>query len=223
MLIIAHRGASAKELENTRAAFKLARELGADGVELDVHATKDGEIVVHHDPLINGIAISETVGADVRESVLQNGETVPTLQETLDILGPECIVFVELKSLPATFDDDLLSILHRGPNPANCRIHSFDHRIVRRIREKDPTFPGGILSTSYPVYPAEQIKQAGASALWQQDAMVDNDLVDTVHNHGFEVYVWTVDDETRAVELRDIGVDGICTNTPDVIRRAVQR
>src|SRR5829696_2080986 len=98
--VIAHRGASGYEYENSRAAFRRAVMLDADGVELDVHATRDGVIVVHHDPDVPGFGpICEMSVAEARQARIRNGEPLPMLQEILDLVG-ERDVYVEVKSLP---------------------------------------------------------------------------------------------------------------------------
>src|SRR3954468_16218449 len=87
-MVIAHRGASGYEYENSRAAFRRAVLLDADGVELDVHATRDGAIVVFHDPELPTLGrIAELDLTDVRRHRLPNGETVPLLAEILEIMG----------------------------------------------------------------------------------------------------------------------------------------
>ena len=88
MHIIAHRGASGYEYENSRAAFRRAVMLDADGVELDVHATQDGALVVHHDADLPGVGpIATLTRAEVRQIRIRNGETLPLLEEVLDLLG----------------------------------------------------------------------------------------------------------------------------------------
>ena len=83
-LVIAHRGASAVELENSLAAFRAAARLGADGVELDVHASADGELFVHHDETVDGSHhIAHTAAGKIRALRIANGEPVPTLAEAL--------------------------------------------------------------------------------------------------------------------------------------------
>ncbi|MEP7326445.1 MAG: glycerophosphodiester phosphodiesterase, partial [Gemmatimonadota bacterium] len=127
--IIAHRGASGREFENSRAAFARAVELGADGVELDVHSSSDGIILVHHDAELEGLGpIGHLSYMAMQEFRLPNGETVPTLPEVLEILG-DLDVYVEVKSLSPAFDPSLLSVLDQGPAPARYAVHSFDHRI----------------------------------------------------------------------------------------------
>src|SRR5204863_5393294 len=95
-LVIAHRGASSVELENSLAAFRAAAGQGADGVELDVHATIDGEIVVHHDPSVLGLPIAQARARDLAAVPPANGEPIPTLAQALDVPG-KLKVFAEVK------------------------------------------------------------------------------------------------------------------------------
>jgi glycerophosphoryl diester phosphodiesterase len=217
-LVIAHRGASAAELENTLAAFRTAVAMGADGVELDVHVSADGIPVVHHDPHVNALAIAETPLDPLRTVVLANGERIPTLAEALDVLGPSLRVYVELKALPEAHDAGVLEAMAAGQAPTNYQVHSFDHRIVRRLRGAKPDLKCGLLSCSYPIRPFVPLLDARAGVLWQQESLVDKQLIDEGHGLGLQVFAWAVDDPVRMKALVDIGTDAICTNRPDVAR-----
>jgi len=219
--IIAHRGASAYEVENSLAAFRAAAQLGADGVELDVHGTKDGTLVVHHDSSAGSFRIADTRFGELRDHKLPNGETIPRLSDALSTLGTDVEVFVEVKDLRAEHDDSLLEVLEAGPAPTRYHVHSFDHRIIRRLRVKHPSLPCGVLSTSYPVDPLAQLRDAHATELWQVKDMIDKQLVDEAHAADYRVYTWTVDDQQHMRELIALGVDAICTNRPDVAREVV--
>ena len=218
MLVIAHRGASAREPENSLAAFRSAIDLGSDGVELDIHATADGALVVHHDDTVAGVCIPRSSLDTVRECLLANGEPVPTLGEALNVLGAKARVFVEVKTLDASQEAALLQVLDDGPAPQHYHVHSFDHRIVRRLMQHRKGLVGGVLSASYPVNPLIQLEQTGATELWQQESLVDDELVAAVHAIGKRIFPWTVDAPTRIEELIDMGVDGICSNVPDRVR-----
>ncbi len=220
-LIIAHRGASAVEPENSLAAFRAAGRLGADGVELDIHATADGALIVHHDAEIAGTFIPTATAAAVRAQRLPNGEPPPLLDEALAAIGLRLRVFVEVKTLPPACDAGLLSVLDRGPNPAGYAVHGFDHRILARLGRLRPTLPRGVLSVSYPVRPLVSLQDVGAVALWQDRALVDEDLAAVLHADGAQLIVWTVDEPVEMARLAGIGVDGVCTNRPDVGRRTV--
>ena len=221
-LVIAHRGASAREVENSLAAFRAAAALGADGVELDIHATADGALFVHHDEKIGGVHhIPYLPARRVRELRLANGEPIPTLAEALDAVGSRLQVFVEVKSLAPRFDDRLFDALAHGPNPAGYAVHSFDHRIVRRLGLERPDLRRGVLASAYPVRPLAALEDAGATMLWQEWLLVDRALVDALHGADMQILVWTVDDPAAMERLLDLGVDGVCTNHPEVGRQAV--
>ncbi|NIM51505.1 MAG: hypothetical protein GTN62_11895 [Gemmatimonadales bacterium] len=220
-LVIAHRGASAYEVENSLAAFRAASAMGADGVELDVHVTADGVPVVHHDPAAGPRLIAAVDYQDLTGYRLSNGEPVPTLAQALGVMGPDLSVFVEVKSLAPEHDAVLLDVLDRGPHPARYQVHSFDHRIVQRLHAQRPALPGGILSSSYPILPFAPLEQVGAAVLWQQESLIDRDLVRGAHERGYQLYAWTVDEPERMRLLIEMEVDALCTNRPDVGRRVV--
>jgi glycerophosphoryl diester phosphodiesterase len=215
-IVIAHRGAAAQEPENSLAAFRKAVSLGAHGIELDIHATADGKLAVFHDATLEGSAISSQQWSTVRGHRLPNGEPIPALEEALEAIGGAALVFVEVKSLPSSFDDSLFAALDGAPAPENCRVHSFDHRIVRRLRSKRPGLRCGVLSASYPVDPLRQVADALAAELWQEDSLIDPELLDLAARNGIPVYAWTVDSPDRMEILARWGVSGICTNRPEL-------
>ena len=219
-LVIAHRGASAIELENSLAAFRAAAGQGADGVELDVHATIDGELVVHHDPSVVGLPIAQARAKDLAAIPLSNGERIPTLAQALDVLG-RLKVFVEVKVLDPRWDDRLLETLDRGPNPSGYAVHSFAFHVVRRLGEKRPTLPRGILSEVATRSPQQTLEDAKAQTLWQERGTLDEALIKTVHGLGATIFAWTVDNPSEMERLIRWGVDGICTNHPERGRRVV--
>jgi glycerophosphoryl diester phosphodiesterase len=220
-LIIAHRGASAVEAENSLAAFRAAGRLGADGVELDIHATLDGALVVHHDATVSGLYIPEASAAEVRARRLPNGEPPPLLEEALAAVDPRLRVYVEVKTLPPSCDARLLTILDAGPHPTGYAVHSFDHRLVARLGRMRPTLPRGVLSASYPIRPLVPLTDAGAVAFWQDRALVDLDLSAMLHLAGAQLIVWTVDEPAEMRRLAGLGADALCTNRPDVARRTM--
>jgi len=214
-LSIGHRGASGHEHENSRAAFRRAKALGAEGVELDIHATRDGAIVVHHDPALEGLGrIGDLALEAVQRHHLPNGETVPLLSEILTLLrGMD--VWVEVKGLEEYLDAVLLHTLHAGPEPERYAVHSFDHRIVRRLGERDGALRRGVLLDARLIDPLPVLAAAGATVLWQAQVMVDRALVDEVHRAGRRIIAWTANSEADLKRLIACGVDGICTDFPE--------
>ena len=220
--VIAHRGASGYEYENSRAAFRRAVMLDADGVELDIHATQDGGIIVHHDPEIPGAGpIAELSLAEARRLHIPNGESLPMLAEILDLVGDRD-VWVEVKSLAPAYDGVLLAILDRGPAPHRYAIHSFDHRIVHRLGEARPNLRRGILLSSACLHdPVGVMRAVGATTLWQEWQQVDQELVTLSHEAGCAVIAWTVNEIGDLDRMVRLGVDGLCGNYPDRIRVAI--
>lgn len=218
--IIAHRGASGYEYENSRAAFRRAITLDADAIELDVHTTRDGAIVVHHDADLPGLGlIAHLTLAEVRGARLRNGEPVPLLAEALDLIGDR-EVWIEVKSLPAPADPELLATLDAGPAPARYAVHGFDHRIIHRLGQARPELRRGILLSAYLQDSVGAMRAAGATVLWQEWHLIDAELVGDVHAAGGLVVAWTVNDIGECERLARLGVDGLCGNYPDRMRVA---
>jgi glycerophosphoryl diester phosphodiesterase len=219
--VIAHRGASGYEYENSLAAFRRAVMLDADGVELDVHVTRDGRMVVHHDPVLAGLgAIGGLDLLALRQARLPNGEPVPLLSEVLDLMGNRD-VWVEVKALDPDWDEELLKVFDRGPAPQRYAVHSFDHRLVGRLGAARPGLRRGILLSAYPADPVSAMEAVGASTLWQEWHYVDDELVRTVHDAGRALVAWTVNELADLRRLARLGVDGLCGNYPDRIRVAI--
>lgn len=192
--------------------------MGADGVELDVHATADGVQLVHHDADLPGYGpIATHAWTDLQEARLPNGEPVPTLAESLEMLQG-LTVHVEVKTLAAGHDARLLAVLDAGPEPDRYRVHSFDHRIVARLGELRPSLPRGILLASRPLDPVRLLRECGASTLWQEHHLIDTLLVESVQAADAEVIAWTVNDSAIAQRLALAGVSGLCGNFPDRLK-----
>jgi glycerophosphoryl diester phosphodiesterase len=195
--------------------------LDADGVELDVHATRDGTIVVHHDAELPGVGpIAQLTTDEARQVRIRNGEALPLLQEVLELVGDHD-VWVEVKSLPSAHDQALLAVLDAGPAPQRYAVHSFDHRIVRRLGEARPELARGILLSAYLNETVGALRAVGATTLWQEWQLVDEALVKAVHAAGCRIHAWTVNEVGDLEHLVRLGVDGLCGNYPDRIRVAI--
>ena len=215
---IAHRGIHDRYPENSLPALVAALDAGADAVELDVHATRDGVVVVHHDanlppsttPL-SGRAIAAVGAADLATFELTPGVGIPTLEEILLALAPRAKVYIEIKA--SGIEAVVAAVLARVPSAAtSCAVHSFDHRIVQHFGRIAPTIPTGILLVGYPVDAAAVLTAAAARDLWQSCEFVDADLVASIHRARGRVIAWTCNDPAEWNRLREIGVDGICTD-----------
>ena len=217
--IIAHRGASGHAVENSLEAFRKADELRADGVELDVHASADGAIVVFHDAeLPGGESIRKLPVARIREHRLANGEQVPLLSEVLAAV-PDLHIFIEVKELDTRWDSILLRTIASG-GPERCAVHSFDHRIIARLAALRPTLACGALAVARLVDPVHALDRSRADTLWQEIDMVDASLIQQVHDSNRRVFAWTVNDADTARRMTELGVDGLCGNFPERLGRS---
>ena len=227
-LLIGHRGAPRERPENTLPSFLRALELGADGIELDVHATKDGVVIVHHDAVprataptgrlagrrIDALTFDELQGFSVRGLAL-----IPTLAEVLAVARGRADVFVELKA--PGIEEAVVDVIRKSPAPARCAVHAFDHQAVRRVRAIAPELRGGILFDRPLADVRAAMGEADASDVWPQWELVDGPLVDAVHGAGGRVIAWTVNRPERARELAALGVDALCTDHLTTIRTAL--
>ena len=224
--LIAHRGMPRRYRENTLPGFIAATAAGADGWELDVHATRDGVVVVHHDPVLPaaagslaGRAIADLDYGDLATvSLAGTDERIPTLDDVLGAAAPGITVYVEIKAVG--IEEMTMECLRRHPG-VETAIHCFDHRVARRVNLIDPTCPVGILSDSYLVDTAHAMGTAGARDYWPHRTMVDAALVTTVHGAGGRVIVWTVNDVDDARRLAALGVDALCSDVIDELRAAL--
>jgi glycerophosphoryl diester phosphodiesterase len=213
--VIAHRGASARAVENSLAAFRLARDLGADGVELDVHATRDHAFVVHHDAELPGRGpIAMLTLGEARRHRLGNGEPVPLLEEALGVLA-DLDAFVEVKAMGASAEGAFFRTLDHAPQPARCAVHSFDHSLIAHLGRQRPDFRYGVLCERTPASPADTLAGVRATDLWQRRDGVTSALMNEVHEAGGRVIAWTVNRDADLLHLMRLGVDGLCTDHPD--------
>jgi glycerophosphoryl diester phosphodiesterase len=214
-LRIAHRGMPRAARENTLPSFQLALEAGADGLELDVHATADGVVVIHHDErLRGGPAIAQLTLAQLREHEAAPGVQIPTLAELCELVAGRAILFVELKG--AGIEQAALEVL--GQYAGEAAIHSFDHAMIQRTRRLDSERRLGVLFDEAPVDVLGTMSATGATDVWPHWRLVTPALVATVHEAGGRVIPWTVNDPARAQRLAALGVDALCGDDVRTLR-----
>lgn len=201
-------------------AFARALELGADGVELDVHSTRDGVVVAHHDlaphgrppdeEWLEGRPIATLSLRELRRFSAAPGVGIPPLAQVLRALGGRAELFVEIKG--RGIERQVVETI-RAAAPANrCAVHSFDHHAVRRVRELAPELRTGVLLSSALVDPVAAMRAAGAGDYWIWREFVDEPLVRAVHEADGRVIAWTVNDAAEMRAMAALGVDGICTD-----------
>jgi glycerophosphoryl diester phosphodiesterase len=221
MLVIAHRGASVAAPENTPDAFRRADELGADGVELDVRLGLDGGLLVVHDPLPPPDEAGRRLIAEL-----------PTLDDALDACGSEMLVNVEVKNgVDAGGFDPTLAVveplvdrLRSHPSPAHrWLVSSFSWATIQACRAAAPEIATAWLCYIVDDRVARRVAEAGHAAVHPAEVVVTPELVSICHARGLAVNAWTCNDVDRLVELAEMGVDGVCTDVPDLALSSLGR
>jgi len=226
-LVLAHRGASAAATENTMAAFSLAMELGADGVELDVRRTADGQLAVHHDAhLGDGRTIVDLTAAQLNDAHDADGVVVPLLAEVLDACHGT-LVNIEIKSErdEPDFDADypvaaLVAglIADRAVLGDVVLVTSFDPAAIAAVLATDATIRTGLLSADAEA-PLEAIEAAvtgGHSAVMPHHTMIDATFMERAGAADLYVGTWTVNEADDMARLIDLGVHALITDVPDI-------
>ncbi len=232
--IWAHRGASHYAPENTLPAFELAHEMGADGIELDVHLTRDGALAVAHDFTVDRCSsstgrIAEMTAAQLKELDFSNHKSgyhstrLPLLEEVYAWLKhTDMVVNVEIKSGEIIYGgiEEKLTALAKAMNVEDRVFYSsFDHYSLMRLRAVNPQARTAPLYSEAMYAPWRYAKAIGAQAIHPAHITVNfEDYVTLANEAGILVNVWTVDDPARIAELARQGVNAIITNVPDVAR-----
>lgn len=228
--ILAHRGASKEQPENTMAAFRRAEELQADGIEMDVHLLPDGSLPVHHDDRL-GRTVPEGTGSIYGytfEAIRQfsagaafgeeyRNEKIPSFRELLEFLkGNSLYLNVEIKANTGFItgvEDRVVAMLREYHMEDRCIISSFNHFILKNIKKRYPDFQvGALYSITLDKDMAEYGAEWGCNALHADYHLVDQALVEKAHSLGIAVNVWTVDQKEDIRRMLELGVDCIISN-----------
>jgi glycerophosphoryl diester phosphodiesterase len=207
------------EPENTIRSFLRAVELGADRVELDIHASADGELVVIHDETVDrttnghGYVCNYTV-KQLKSLRLPYREEIPTLNEVIDALKGKVTLQIELKGLGV--EEATVKVLQVRGITHDVVITSFRHDAVKRVRALDPRICTGVLFSCAPIRPAALALDADAGNIHPNVNWVTKAMVDEAHQHGLGVYVWNADTSDSIKNMASLGVDGIGTNRLDI-------
>ena len=222
MSIFAHRGASGYAPENTLAAFELAVNMGADGIEFDVHLSADGVPVVIHDETLERTTGRVGWVKDFTAAELSTLE-VPTLETLFGLMAGEVITLhVELKDVQGRSSEmatKVLDMINKWRLRDRVVISSSNHATLSLIRETDPTIRLGFTFTDALLEPWNNAKQVGATALHPCLAYVKAvpGVIEKSHAEGLEVNVWT-ENETPTTDWSPAdGADGIFTDFPDLL------
>jgi Glycerophosphoryl diester phosphodiesterase len=234
-LNIAHRGFSAIYPENTMLAFIKAVEAGCNGIETDLHRTKDGVLVICHDEDIdrttNGTGFIKdytykelcSFDAGIKYGKEFQGERIPSLDELLDyIKDKDLLINLELKNDIFNYDGiekQVIDKVHEYKVEKNIILSSFNHYSMIKAKEYDSNIKTGVLCAAILYNVHEYVKTVGADALHPFFPSVFNEkIVNEIKNSGIMINAYTVDDVEHMKRLIDLEIDGIITNYPDKLK-----
>jgi glycerophosphoryl diester phosphodiesterase len=240
--IIAHRGASAYYPENTIPSFEGAVAMGADMVELDVQLTSDKEVVVFHDEKISRCADGRGRIADYTLAQLEKLDAgswydkkfkntrIPTLAEVLDICKNRIAVNIEIKTEAVSkmffggIEEKCLKIIEQRGMRKHVVFSSFDPRAIMHLKQIDETAKAAVLFEKNKYgskLPSDIIDSVGADAFNCSKSELSKKWMLDIKSHGISVNIYTVDDVRNMKRIINMGVNGIFTNKPDVLKRVL--
>jgi len=229
--IWAHRGASGHAPENTLEAFALAAKMGADGVELDVRFTKDGEIVIAHDEKLDRISNGQgLIGEYTYEQLLAfdfgykfygevRGIKIATLRQVYELLEPTGLMInIEIKGSDMDMPARCIEIAKEFHMEDRTHFSAFCHKLLLKVHEVAPEMQVAPLYSNNLVYAWDYCGFLQASAVHPLFSQVleDEKYVENCHNKGVKVNVWTANTEKDIQTLLEASCDGIITNYPDL-------
>ncbi|MBM4273252.1 MAG: glycerophosphodiester phosphodiesterase [Deltaproteobacteria bacterium] len=218
--IIGHRGSPLEEPENTLRSFTRALDLGAWGVELDLHLSRDGRLVVIHDKAVERTTNGRGLVKDLTFAQLRNldagkGEPIPALDEVVDLAKGRGRLLVELKAPEAA--KPLLRLFQERRLFDDAYLISFWHPVVRALKEEEPRLQAGVLMVGCPADPGAVARSAGVDLLVLNYVYVNRELADAARRQGLRLIVWNIDDPRELGPYLEMNLFAICSNRPGAI------
>ena len=213
MLKIGHRGAKGYATENTIASFQKAIELGVDMIELDVHLSKDGIPVVIHDETIDRTThYSGFVNQFTAEFLQSIG--VPTLRDVFDLVENRCAINIEIKVFEAT--KPVLEVLKNTKFPQEkIIISSFNWDVLNVCHSEGENISLGFLTELSIEEALTFAKKINAYSINPYFKLLNPENVKDIHQNGFKVFPWTVNNPDDITFVKSLKVDGIISDFPD--------
>lgn len=214
---IAHRGFTRNFPDNTLESFRAALELGVDGVEFDVQETVDGAFYIYHDDDVAGKPIATMTSDEICEIRLKGKYLVPTLQQTLELLGHAPILIVELKQVRSL--DKFLQILRSFADVTRTVIVSFSKELIARMADLAPDIMRAVI-TNTGVKKADEItKSTHSMAIGMASRDLNNEVISRLHKDGTMVFVWDCTDAETVHKALAFDIDGVISDVPDVVKQ----
>lgn len=226
MVVTAHRGAGFLEPENTLRALQRAMALGVDQIEVDARLSRDGRVILMHDPTVdrttNGTGrVADLTLAQLRQLDAGLGESVPTLEDALACVRGKAILQIELKAA-GTAAAVVRTVVAAGMEDGVI-VTSFVHRWLQQVRTSNPRISTGALWARPPHDVVQRARRLGVLALHVWHEHIDEQLVATAHAHGLLVRAWNANHEQAMRRLIALGVDAIGSDRPDILLEVSRR
>lgn len=234
----AHRGFSSEYPENTMIAFEKAIEAGCEGIELDVHFTKDGKMVIIHDEdisrtgnssgLVKNMTYEELCKVDFSYKFTEKTGfcRIPALVEYLELVKDKDIITnIELKTGVYEYrgiEKDVFDLLCKYDLRDKVIISSFNHNSVMRMKELDPEIKCGFLSETWIINTGKYVKENGIEAYHPMFRMLTDEEYRNLREYGCEINTWTVNEPEDIHHMIDLDVEGIISNHPDRIKAILE-
>jgi len=247
-LVAAHRGGAALWPENSLLAFRSALALGVDALELDLHLTADGEVVVLHDPSLDRTSTGTGAVRDLKLADLAavrlktregavTAERVPTFAQVLDLVAPtsaELLPEIKVDANRQRYDgieEKVLALIRARGLRSRTTIQAFQVETIRRLRELEPKARTMLLVARGDVErdrarPAEAVRRArelGATDLGMNHRLIDTDVMSAARAAGIRVAAWTPNEEADIRRMVELGVDMVMSDRPDLAKRLMGR
>ena len=216
ILNLGHRGA-AEVAENTIPSFEKALEHGADGIELDVRKTADGELVVVHLPVVAGRAVQSSSYEEIRQ--LRDGLEVPLLKDVLRQFRKQTFLNIEFKE--TGYEEEAIGLILKHGDPANTMISAFHPETLTKVHELSPALQLGYIYNR--TQDEESRHNAPIDYVIPQFKLASRELISDVHDEELQVLAWTVNEEAEMKRLIDLGVDGLITDYPERLAKVLAR
>lgn len=229
LVITGHRGYAGKYPENTLIGIQKALELGVDRIEIDVHQTKDEVLILMHDTSLDRTTNGEGKIKDLYYKDLQTlnasaefspdfaAEKIPTLKEALAMVQGKAQLIIEIKEghdYYPNIEKHILQTIADGKAKDWCIIHSFKNEVLEKVHELDTTIVLHKLLLSPIFYDFEKLDYVSEFSIYHR--FISRSLIDKIHKLGKKVNTWTVNDAAKMQKLKDLGIDGIITDFPDL-------
>lgn len=225
--IIAHRGASAYAPENTLAAFRKAKELGAQWIECDVQLTKDGQPVIFHDSTLNRTTngtgwLKWKTWESIARLDAGNGERIPTLEELLECVNRLSLsLHLEIKPsfgrVQETTEKVMNTLKQTPVDNAKLCISSFSRSMLHAVRKLNSTVPLGMAMDRWNPFWKKSADRLSCVSIHCAKNILTPKKVLEIKNTGRQVLAYTVNDRVEAEALFEMDVDGVFSNYPDLL------